>query len=43
MHFFCTYMDLRLPINPNSPEGKSFTNLYFKSLSGVKTILHFKT
>ncbi|CAG2164143.1 unnamed protein product [Oppiella nova] len=34
MHLFCTYMDLRLPSNPNSPDGKAFTNLYYKTLSG---------
>ncbi|CAG2105920.1 unnamed protein product [Medioppia subpectinata] len=34
MHLFCTYMDMRLPSNPNSPDGKAFTNLYYKSLSG---------
>lgn len=34
MHCFCTYMDSRLPSNPNSTEGKSFTNQYFKSISG---------
>ncbi|XP_054154911.1 transmembrane protein 209-like [Oppia nitens] len=34
MHLFCTYMDMRLPSNPNCPDGKTFTNVYFKSLNG---------
>lgn len=29
MHLFCTYMDCRLPPNPKSPDGKTFTNQYF--------------
>ena len=27
-------MDSRLPSDPNSPEGKAFTNTYFKSMTG---------
>ena len=40
MHAFCTYMDSRLPPNPNCPDGKTFTNQHFRSVSGWFLVIY---
>ncbi|XP_074605035.1 uncharacterized protein LOC141858239 isoform X1 [Brevipalpus obovatus] len=45
MHCFCTYMNSKLPSNPNYPEAKAFTGQYFRAMkddknSGGKVQIH---
>lgn len=35
MHCFCTYMNSKLPSNPNYPEAKAFTGQYFRAMRGL--------
>lgn len=39
MHCFCTYLNLKLPSNPNYPDAKAFTGQHFRLIDSMSCYL----